>query len=121
MAIDYTTDRGRVRLLVPDVDEANLLLADDQIDAFLALEGSVKLAAAAALDTIASSEAMVGKKIRTQDLQTDGPAVAAELRARAAELRRQVDEGVGDDSVGFDVVDFDPWRGYRGYLGYEPC
>ncbi|MFI7113961.1 hypothetical protein ACIBK9_47125 [Nonomuraea sp. NPDC050227] len=118
MAIDYTTDRGRVRLLIPDVDEANLLLADDQIDAFLSLEGSVKLAAAQALDAIASSEALVSKAIRTQDLQTDGPKVAAELRARASELRRQVDEGVGDDSVGFDIVDFDP---YTGYLGYEPC
>lgn len=33
---------------------------------------------AAALRTIAASEVLVSKKIRTQDLQTDGP-VAAEL------------------------------------------
>ncbi|MEV6036029.1 hypothetical protein AB0L65_33080 [Nonomuraea sp. NPDC052116] len=118
MAIDYSTDVGKVRLLIPDTDEANLLLTDEQVTAFLALEGSVKLAAAQALDTIASSEAMVSKVIRTQDVSTDGAKVAAELRARAAELRRQVDEGVGDDSVGFDVVDFDP---HLGYLGYEPC
>jgi hypothetical protein len=118
VAIDYTTDVGKIRLLIPDTDEENLLLDDDQITAFLSLEGSVKLAAAQALDTIASSEAMVSKVIKTQDVSTDGAKVAAELRARAAELRRQVDEGVGDDSVGFDVVDFDP---YKGYLGYEPC
>jgi len=118
VAIDYTTDVGKTRLLIPDTDEANLLLDDDQIGAFLALEGSVKLAAAQALDTIASSEAMVSKVIRTQDVSTDGAKVAAELRARAAELRRQVDEGVGDDTVGLQIVDFDP---YLGYLGYEPC
>jgi len=119
VAIDYTTDVGKIRLLIPDTDEANLLLDDDQINAFLGLEGgNVKLAAAQALDTIASSEAMVSKVIRTQDVSTDGAKVAAELRARAAELRRQVDDGVGDDTVGFDVVDFDP---YKGFIGYEPC
>lgn len=118
MAIDYTTDRGRVRLLIPDTDEDNLLLADDQIDALLSMEGSVKLAAAQALELIASNEALIGKAITTQDLSTDGPKVAAELRSRAAGLRQQVDEGVGDDSVGFDVVDFDE---HLGYLGYESC
>jgi hypothetical protein len=118
MAIDYSTDVGRVRLLIPDTDEQNALLIDPQIEAFLSMEGSVKLAAAAALDVIASSEVLVSKVIKTQDISTDGAKVAAELRARATELRRQVDEGVGDDSVGFDVVDFDP---HLGYLGYEPC
>ncbi|MER5420335.1 hypothetical protein [Streptosporangium roseum] len=116
MAIDYTTNLGRVRLLAADTDEANLLLNDPQIEAFLAMEGSVKLAAAQALDTIASSEALVSKVIKTQDISTDGVKVAAELRARATELRRQVNEGDGDDSVGFDVVDFDPWTGYLGYV-----
>jgi hypothetical protein len=119
VAIDYTTDVGKVRLLIPDTDEANLLLDDGQVTAFLALEGgSVKLAAAQALDTIASSEALVSKVITTQDLSTDGAKVAAELRARAAALRQQVDDGTGDDSVGFDIVDFDRWLGYR---GYESC
>lgn len=118
MAIDYSTDVGKVRLLVPDTDEQNALLIDPQIEALLSMEGSVKLAAATALDIIASSEALVSKVIRTQDLQTDGAKVSAELRARAASLRQQVDDGVGDDSVGFDFVDFDP---HLGYLGYEPC
>ena len=115
MAIDYETDVGRVRLLIPDTDEDNTLLIDPQIDALLTMEGTVKLAAAAALDIIASSEALVSKVIRTQDLQTDGAKVAAELRARAAGLRQQVDDGVGDDSVGFDIADFDRWAGYAGY------
>lgn len=118
MAIDYSTNAGRVRLLIPDTDEANLLLSDDQIAAFLSMESSVKLAAAQALDVVASSEALVSKVIKTQDVSTDGAKVAAELRARAAGLRKQVDDGVGDDSVGLAIVDFDP---HAGYLGYEPC
>ncbi|MFI6296853.1 hypothetical protein ACIBEJ_35050 [Nonomuraea sp. NPDC050790] len=117
MAIDYATDVGKVRLLIPDTDEQALLLSDTQIAAFLSMEGAVKLAAASALEVIASSEALVSKVIKTQDVSTDGAKVAAELRARAAGLRKQVDDGVGDDTVGLDIIDFDP---HKGYLGYTP-
>lgn len=97
----------RLRLLIGDTDPANRIFRVGELADFLALEGHVKLAAAQALDVIASSEALVSKKIRTQEgMQTDGPAVAKELRERAAELRRQVDAGEGDDGGGFDVVDF---------------
>lgn len=113
MAIDYTTSLGRVRLLAGDVDETNLLLTDEQITALLAMDADVRSAAAQALDIIASSEALVSKKIRTQDLSTDGPAVAKELRAQATELRRQAADG--DDTTGMDIVDFDPWAGTLGY------
>jgi hypothetical protein len=116
--LDPTTDIGLVRLLCTDLSETDPLFTDAQIQAFLDLEGdSVKLAAAQALDTIASNEALVSKAIRTMDLQTDGPAVAAELRARAKELRDQaaVDDGTDEngDSWGFDFVDYDPWAAYR--------
>lgn len=113
MAIDYDTDLGRVRLLIADTDEDNLLLDDTQINAFLSMESSrVKLAAAAALDAIAASEVLVSKKIRTLDLQTDGPAVAAELRAQAKGLREQ-DEADQDEPWAIDVVNFDPYAAYR--------
>lgn len=108
---DPTTVIGRVRLLCTDLDEAAPLFTDAQITAFLAIEsGNVRLAAAQALDTIASSEALVSKKVRTLDLQTDGPAVAAELRARANGLREQaadVDPETGQPFA-FDIVDYDP-------------
>lgn len=112
MTIDYTTDAGRVRLLIPDTDETTgLVFTDEQITAFLSLEaGIVKRAAAAALETAASNEALVSKVIRTQDLQTDGAKVSAALLARAAELRRQVDEDDPDTSGALDVIDFtDPF------------
>lgn len=108
---DPTTAIGMVRLLCTDLDEVAPLFTDAQITAFLTLESSnVRLAAAQALDTIASSEALVGKKIRTQDLQTDGPAVAAELRERAAALRKQADDidPATGEPFAFDIVDYDP-------------
>lgn len=90
--INYQTDEGRVRLLLGDTDTDNLVLNDDQIGGFLDIaEGNIKRAAAAALDTIASSEALLSKKIRTQDRQTDGPAVADALRAHAKALRAEAD------------------------------
>lgn len=117
MAIDYTAPGGQVRLIIADIDESNLLLTSAQISGYLALEGgNVKLAAAAALDAIASSEALVSKKITSQGMSTDGPAVAGALRAQATSLRQQVADGLGDDGVGFSVVDFDPHLGYAGYV-----
>ena len=95
-----------VRLLISDVDPSRQVLTDDDILTLLALEGEVvKLAAAQALDSIASSETLVGKVIRSQDLSTDGAKVAADLRAHAASLRAQV-VAEGDDVGGFDVVGF---------------
>lgn len=110
--IDYTTDAGKLRLLIADTDPTRLILDDEQVDAFLAIETGVKRAAAAALEAIARSEALVSKVIRTQDLQTDGAKLAAELRASAKALRDQadVDDENADEDGGLEIVDFDPSR-----------
>lgn len=102
-------DKGTVRLLIADVstDEAKRLLTDDQVQAFIDLEGgNLKRAAAAALDAIATSEVLVSKVIRTQDLQTDGAKVADALRKQAQALRDQADavDEMDDDGL-FDIVD----------------
>jgi len=69
------------------------ILLDADLQAFLDLDGGViKRAAADALDTIASSEALVQKRITLLDLQTDGPATANALRQHAKELRRQAED-----------------------------
>lgn len=121
---DLGTDVGTIRLLITDVDQAFPLLTDDEITTLLALEGgSIKRGAAACLETIATSETLVSKKISTQDLSTDGPAVAEDLRKRAKLLRDQADveDPAGqeiDDSYGFDYVDFDRYAGYPYYGGY---
>jgi len=96
---EVSSPRDQVRLLIGDTDlnePGNWIFQDEELDAFLAMEGGVKLAAAQALDTMASTEAMILKKIRILDLTTDGPAVAAELRARATVLREQFYSGDGN-------------------------
>ena len=103
MAFTYnlTTDAGKVRLLCTDSVVANEIFNDDEIDAFLALESEdVRKAAALALETIASSEVLVQKRIRLLELTTDGPAESAELLKRAKLLRDQAaDEEAGTDSM----------------------
>ncbi|MEU8158040.1 hypothetical protein AB0B94_30675 [Micromonospora sp. NPDC048986] len=115
ITLDPTADIGMIRLLITDTNEIEPLFEDPQIDAFLSIEGGIKKAAALGLETVAVSEVLISKKLRTSDgLTTDGPAVAAELRARAKALRDQaateLDEGA---DFGFDVIDFDPYAAYR--------
>jgi hypothetical protein len=100
-----TDDIGVVRMLVNDVG-APWIFSDEEIQAFLDLEGdNVKLAAAQAIDTNADNEALASKVLRTQDLQTDGAKIADALRKRAAALRAQAD---ASDEGYFDIVDLSP-------------
>lgn len=116
ITVDPTTAIGRVRLLATDVSEDFALFDDAEIVAFLAIEGdNLKRAAALALETTATSETLVSKKITTSDgLTTDGPAVAKALLDRAKRLRDQADEEIGDpDDFGLEIAEFDPWAAYR--------
>ena len=75
-----------VRLLIDDPETGGVFDLSE-IRLFLATAGHPLLAAADALDVLATSEVRLSKKITTQDLTTDGPAVAAELRKQAEALR----------------------------------
>ena len=75
-----------VRLLIDDPETGGVFDLSE-IRLFLTTAGHPLLAAADALDVLATSEVRLSKKITTQDLETDGPAVAAELRKQAAALR----------------------------------
>lgn len=106
---DYTTPAGQVRLHTADLDDANPIVSDEIIKGYLAMhDNDVLLAAADVLDAIATTELLLAKKIRTQDLSTDGPAVAAELRKKAAELRERSADASGV-STWFDAVGFEPY------------
>lgn len=79
-----TSNRDQVRLLISDTDTSDHLFEDGEVDQFLTIAGdNVYRASALGLRTIAGNEAMVQKKIRLLDLQTDGPAVADALRELA--------------------------------------
>lgn len=78
------TNRDTVRLLCTDTDATYPLFQDGEIDRYLTLMGNnVLRAAAMALLTLGAQENMLMKRIRLLDLQTDGPAQAAEFRALA--------------------------------------
>lgn len=105
MAIDFTTALGKVRLLIADLDESAFIFTDDILNGYLSLNAdSVHRAAADALDAIATTEVLLAKKIRTQDLSTDGPAVAAELRKQATGLRAKADTVDAAAASFFEIV-----------------
>jgi len=114
--IDYTLPLGKVRLLITDTAdlEADRIFTEAQLDAFLDMNaGSVNRTAAQALLVMAANETLLSKKIRTQDLSTDGPAVSAELRALAKVLTDRAD--AEDSAEGwFDVVGFEPYAHLEG-------
>jgi phage terminase large subunit-like protein len=71
---------------------SHVLLLDSTIQDFIDIEGEdsdIRLVAADALDAIASSQALIQKKIKLLDLSTDGPALAKALREHAIMLRKQ--------------------------------
>lgn len=96
MAVSPITPDEQVtvlRSLTADLDPNQQVMSDDQLLGFLALyQGNYKRAAARALRTVAASEVLLAKKVTTQDLSTDGPAVSAELRALADDLVREADD-----------------------------
>lgn len=100
---DYTTQIGQVRLLIPDTEQLEdakdpnidpeYIFSDAQIQAFLALsKNNIKRAAAAAKLALATSEALIGKVIKTYDFATDGAKLGAELRAQAKQLQDEARE-----------------------------
>ena len=93
-AIHLYDEIAYVRLLIGDTDTADPILSDDELVTLIQRGGGALYGAADALDAIATSEVLISKKISTQDLSTDGPAVAAELRKQAAALRGRADRQV---------------------------
>lgn len=121
MAVDYSTDVGKVRALIPDIEEVDFrndgtaayLFTGDHLQALLDLHaasaGQIFYAAADAVDALATSEAYISKVIRTEDLQTDGAKVANALVVRAQELRRRGDKAEEDElQDAFDIVPYFP-------------
>jgi len=105
---DLATDCGKVRLLIQDNVEAYEFFTDADIDAFLTLAAdldgsSVMHASALALESWASNQLMVVKVIQLLDVQTDGAAVAREMRMRAGILREQAYTTSTD--AGFEIAE----------------
>ena len=118
MPYDPTSDAGYVRLLISDVSDTPVF-TDAEIASFITRESSPKRAAARALLTIAANEALLAKKITTQDLTTDGPATAEALRKLAAQLRAEDAEDEATTSGwGLEIVPNRPWSRPPELTGY---
>lgn len=104
---DITTTTGQIRSIVPDSNPDAYVFEDSELAAFYAIEGqSLKRAAALALETIASNEAMVLKVIRLLDIQTDGAKVSDTLLKRAEKLRDQADDEEIAEHGAFDIAEW---------------
>ncbi len=99
--IQYNTDVRKVRVLTGDTKLNDEMNSDEEIASFLEQEGTVRAAAAAALEAIAVKILMKMKKFKTIDLETDGPAVAKALQGLATQLR---EKEVTDMQGSFDLV-----------------
>ena len=120
---DLTTQTGQLRVLVNDLvqypeyvpagstDTASYMFSDAQLGVYLSNFPSIHFAAAACIDMLATNEALISKKIRTEDLQTDGAAVANSLRLHASALRSE-GQRLLDQDVAVEISDFQqahPW------------
>jgi hypothetical protein len=111
MSIDYASDIGKVRLLIPDTDENALIFSDQQLQAFVDIgHGNVKMGAAHALSVVATDRAMLTQVVKTDDYSVGDPAqLVKQLLARAEKLRAEGQEELdkdGDDGI-FELVDSD--------------
>lgn len=110
---------GQIRFLIADTEQFDYdsngtpryRLTDPQLEAFSAMAGEGRLYAAGAnaLRALAANEILIGKVIRTEDLQTDGAKVGDALRLLARELDTR--QGREDDdnayaANAFEIVDF---------------
>lgn len=90
------------------VEYSHVSLTDDTIQTLIDLnvdgQDPVRLAAADCLDAIASSQAIIEKKITLLDMETDGAAVAKALRDHATALRKLVFSPDFQDST-FDFIE----------------
>lgn len=96
MPASYTPDGSAandVRLMISDIggeSGTDFIFQDEEIARFLALTGdNISSASAKALRVLASNEALVSKRIKFLELETDGPAVAKALRELASEYDKQ--------------------------------
>jgi hypothetical protein len=111
--VNYASNVGKVRVLLGDVEPENIIgdtgeymyFGDDEIVAMLQMyDHNVKMVAARALETIASSQALLLKSWSSDDLVVNGDRIAESLRRIAQQLR---DEAlIEQSSEAFDLVPY---------------
>jgi hypothetical protein len=117
---DYSTLVGQVRAVIGDTDSVDLIppvagqgeylwYGDAAITGLLTVYGeNPKRAAAQALRTVASSQALILKKFSTDDLTVDGPAIAEALR----KLAKDLDDQANGDEANVDIFELSYFKDY---------
>lgn len=90
--VDFSTDTGKIRLLISDTDASDYVFTDAEIQAFLDLGGEIYLAAALASEAWARDRARVEKRRRDGGMETEQVAIA-DLLALAKQLRKDSPSG----------------------------
>ena len=100
-----------IRTLIPDTDaiygagEDENLFTDDEITRFYSLAGDNSLRAAGlAMIAVGNSEALIGKVIVTQDLETDASKLQDKWRQSGETLIKQADAGAVYD--GAEIINY---------------
>jgi len=112
--VDFSTEVGRVRKYVPDLvklpdpadpsAEHSFMWSDAEIQSFVDDEdGNVKRAAAYILIATANNENLILKKLTTEDLATDGPAVSNAMLKTAQQLLADTAAAASEEEVFFSV------------------
>lgn len=119
--MEPTTDEiSIIRSLIPDDAPVfgdaggEYMFSDEQIGHFFTVGGgNVIRAAAFAVLAISTSEVLISKVIKTQDLSTDGSKVASALTAKAEALFAQATAmDLNDINAHFEIIDYG-WNQYR--------
>lgn len=114
---DFDSPVGLVRSLISDVNQFDYdmngvrryRMSDLELAGFVAVagEGRVYAASAHALRSLAANEILVGKVIKTEDLQTDGAKVGDALRLLAREMdgrQKAEDDDLAFTENAFEIV-----------------
>lgn len=86
---DLSTDTGLLRLEIQDTHQEQAGFSDEELAVFLAREGSVGLAAIAALDALIIDRARRQRAYNVQGVQYDDKGVVAALREARALLSQR--------------------------------
>lgn len=118
---DFSSAVGRVRKYIPDLRQVDgeYIFSDAELESFVSDHTldltnppatAIMRAAGFAMLALANDENLILKKIKTEDQETDGPAVAARLIAAAQEMfkRAELLEFTNGDAETFISVDYAP-------------
>lgn len=92
---DPGTTIGKIRMMCLDKGTSDIwIFSDEEISAYYEITEDIRLAAALALEDIASDKALTVKVKQVGDIQlTTGVDMAKVLQSRADSLRASVDDG----------------------------